>query len=198
MPPSSAIAAHQAVERIDLADEMPLPQPADRRVARHRADGRKTMGDQRRPRAHARRRSRRLTAGMAAADHDDIESGIHRMKFLVAALVGERRGCVKALPRDVSRETYDDPSPASGRAGWGPYSRSAGPPFDEARPHPTLPETGEGRPHFPIQKSRKITSSTSSTSTRPVSRPRSRAAKRSSSAKMSSRPSGSARARPSD
>jgi len=27
------------------------------------------------------------------------------MKFLVAALVAERRGGVKALPRDVSRET---------------------------------------------------------------------------------------------
>ena len=31
------------------------------------------VGHQRRPRAHARRRGRGLTAGMAAADHDDVE-----------------------------------------------------------------------------------------------------------------------------
>ena len=68
---------HQAIKGIDLADEMPLPQPADRGIAGHGADGRKAMGDQRRPRAHARGRSRRLTAGMAAADHDDIEARIH-------------------------------------------------------------------------------------------------------------------------
>ena len=70
-------AAHQPVERIDLADEMPLPQPTDRRIAGHGADGGEAMGDQRRPRAHARGRSRRLTAGMAAADHDDIETRVH-------------------------------------------------------------------------------------------------------------------------
>ena len=50
--------------------------------------------------------------------------------------------------------------------------------------------------HLPMQKSRKITSKTSSTSTRPVRRPRSRAAKRSSSAMMSSRSGGSPSARP--
>jgi hypothetical protein len=64
------------------------------------------MGNERRPRTHTRSRSRRLTAGMAAADHDDIEPRTHRMIFLVAALVGERRESVKALPRDVSRETW--------------------------------------------------------------------------------------------
>ena len=46
--------AHQAVERIDLADQMALAEPADGGIAGHRADGRKAMGDQRRPRAHPR------------------------------------------------------------------------------------------------------------------------------------------------
>ena len=69
--------AHQSVEGVDLADKMALPQPADRRIARHGTDGGEAMGDQRRRRAHARSRSRRLTAGMAAADHDDIEARIH-------------------------------------------------------------------------------------------------------------------------
>ena len=71
-------AAHQAIERIDLADQMALAEPADRRIAGHGADGREALGDQRRARAHARGRSRRLAAGMAATDDDHIEAGVHR------------------------------------------------------------------------------------------------------------------------
>ena len=52
---------------------MALAQPADRGIAGHRADGRKTMGDQRRPGAHARGDGRGLAAGVASADDDDIE-----------------------------------------------------------------------------------------------------------------------------
>ena len=37
-------AAHEAVERIDLADELPLAQPADRRIAGHGADRRRGHG----------------------------------------------------------------------------------------------------------------------------------------------------------
>ena len=66
--------AHQAVQRVDLADQMALAEAADRRIAGHRADGRKPMGHQRGPRAHARGRSRGLAAGMAAADDDDVEA----------------------------------------------------------------------------------------------------------------------------
>ncbi len=36
--------AHDAVERVDLAHEMPFAEPADRRVARHLADRRPLMG----------------------------------------------------------------------------------------------------------------------------------------------------------
>ena len=64
--------AHQAVERVDLADQMALAEPADRRIARHLADGRRLVGDERRARAHARGGRRRLAAGVAAADNDDI------------------------------------------------------------------------------------------------------------------------------
>jgi len=39
-------AAHDTVERIDLAHEMPLAEPADRRVARHLTDRRALMGQQ--------------------------------------------------------------------------------------------------------------------------------------------------------
>ena len=65
--------AHQAVERIDLAHQMALAEPADRRVAGHRPDRREPVRDQRGPRAHARGRGRGLAAGVPAADHDHIE-----------------------------------------------------------------------------------------------------------------------------
>ena len=65
-------AAHDAVERVDLAHQMALGEPADRRVARHLADRRARMRQQRRARAQPRRRRGRLAPGMAAADHDDI------------------------------------------------------------------------------------------------------------------------------
>ena len=71
-------AAHQAVQRIDFAHQMALAEPADGRVAGHRADGGEAMGDQRRARAHARGCGRRLAAGMAAADDDHVEAGIHQ------------------------------------------------------------------------------------------------------------------------
>ena len=69
--------AHQAVQRVDLPDQMALAEPADGRIAGHRADGRKLVGDQGSRRAHARGRGRGFTAGVAAADHDDVEARIH-------------------------------------------------------------------------------------------------------------------------
>src|SRR5207249_1172188 len=65
-------AAHDAVERVDLADQMPLAKPADRRVARHRADGLAPMGEQHGARPKPSRGRGGLGAGMAAADHDDV------------------------------------------------------------------------------------------------------------------------------
>ena len=67
--------AHQAAERIDLADEVPLADAADRGIAAHRADRVEAVGHQRRPRTRPGGRARRLAAGMAAADHDDVEAG---------------------------------------------------------------------------------------------------------------------------
>jgi len=71
--------AHQAVERIDLADEMSLAQPADGGIAGHGADGVEPVRDERGFRAHARGRGRRLTAGMAAANDNHIEAAVHRV-----------------------------------------------------------------------------------------------------------------------
>ena len=65
--------AHHAVQGIDFPNQMPLAQPANGRVARHLANGRKLVGDQRGLRPEPRRGRRGLGPGMSATDHDDVE-----------------------------------------------------------------------------------------------------------------------------
>ncbi len=65
--------AHQAVQGVDFPDQVALADPADGGIARHGADRRKGVGDERRPRAEARRGGRCLGAGVAAANDNDIE-----------------------------------------------------------------------------------------------------------------------------
>jgi len=97
--------AHQAVERIDFPDQMALPEPANRRIARHGADRCESMRDQCRLRAHTRRRGRGFTAGVAAANHNDVESMCHQN--LECRVLAEDRGGVKisGFNENVSRET---------------------------------------------------------------------------------------------
>ncbi len=79
-------AAHQAVERVDLAHEVTFAEAADRRVAGQRADRLAPLRHQRGARAAARGGGGGLAAGMAATDHDDI--------------VGERlHGTIRLLDR---------------------------------------------------------------------------------------------------
>ncbi len=66
--------AHQTIEGIDFADQMALAETADRGIAGHRTDGREAMSDQRGSRTHSGRRGSGFTAGVAAANHDDIEA----------------------------------------------------------------------------------------------------------------------------
>ena len=72
MPAAIGDAAHQAVERVDLAHEMALAKAADGRIAGHRADRVGAQRHQRGDRAEARRRTRSFAACMAAADNNDI------------------------------------------------------------------------------------------------------------------------------
>src|SRR5262249_31797783 len=77
-------AAHQAIKRVNLTDQMSLAKAADGGVAGHRPDGRKTVRDEAGRCAKASSRCRGLATGMAAADHDDIEcvlSGLHGADF---------------------------------------------------------------------------------------------------------------------
>jgi hypothetical protein len=69
---------HQAVECIDFSNEMSFAESANRRVTRHGADGGEPVGDQGGSGAHAGRSSRSFAAGVAAANHHDVESVSHR------------------------------------------------------------------------------------------------------------------------
>ena len=71
-------AAHQAVQRVDLAHQMAFAESSDRRIAGHRADGREPVGQERGAGAHACRGGRGFAARVAAADHDDVEILFHR------------------------------------------------------------------------------------------------------------------------
>ncbi len=65
-------AAHDAIQRIDLADQMPLAHPANRRIAGHLADGFELVGQKQRACTHARGRRRRLAARMPPSDDNDV------------------------------------------------------------------------------------------------------------------------------
>ena len=65
-------ARHQAVEHVELANEMPFPDPADRRVARHLPGVFGTESEQADARAAPRRGRRSLAPGMAGADHQNV------------------------------------------------------------------------------------------------------------------------------
>ena len=66
-------AAHEAVESVDFPHQMAFAEPANGRIAGHGADGRESVRHQGRFRAHTGAGSRGFTAGMAAADDDDVE-----------------------------------------------------------------------------------------------------------------------------
>ena len=65
--------AHHPAEGVDLVHQVALRGAADGGIAGHAADGRRLAGDQPNAAAHTRGRHRRLDAGVAAADHDQVE-----------------------------------------------------------------------------------------------------------------------------
>ena len=66
---------HLAAERIDLLDQVPLADAADRRVAGHLADGIQVHRQQQGARAHAGGGEGGLGTGVTAADDDDVMHG---------------------------------------------------------------------------------------------------------------------------
>ncbi len=64
---------HDAAERVDLAREMPLADPADRRVTAHVTERVEILCEQQGTRPATGSSQRRLGAGVAATDDDAIE-----------------------------------------------------------------------------------------------------------------------------
>ena len=64
---------HRAAQRVDLADQVPLADTADRLIAAHLSESFDIVRDQQGTLSHARRRERRFGARMTAADHDHFE-----------------------------------------------------------------------------------------------------------------------------
>jgi len=64
---------HLAAERVDLADELPLGQPSDGRVAAHQRDRVQIHREQQRACAHSGGGQGRLASGVARAHDDDVE-----------------------------------------------------------------------------------------------------------------------------
>ena len=98
-------AAHDTVERVDLAHQVALAEPADRRIAGHFADGFELMGHEQRPRTPPRRGGGRFAACMAPANDNDVEPAhalSNRPKRAVRQVRAPRHG-------HVSRETAAAP-----------------------------------------------------------------------------------------
>ena len=72
---------HRPAQRIHFLDQVPLADPADRRVAGHLAQRLDVVREQQRGAAHPGRRQRCLGAGMAATHDDDIEALIELHDF---------------------------------------------------------------------------------------------------------------------
>ena len=103
-------AAHQPIERVDLAHQMALAQAADRRIAGHRADGGK-------PVRHQRGRARPCGPAAAAASQPACpppttmtsnRASISQALRMRACSRGGG-GVKEAGRRDVSRETFTGP-----------------------------------------------------------------------------------------
>ena len=92
---------HGATERVDLLDEVSLADATDRGVAGHLPERLDAMGEKQRAASHARRSKRCLSAGVTAADHDDVElrRKFHGMRHFT------RRGMPAAYTKLVSRGT---------------------------------------------------------------------------------------------
>ena len=91
------------VKGINLAHQVPLAQPADGRVATHRADCIKVKTDQRDMCAHPRCHSRSLNSGMASADNDDVKL-LHDAKALSRGMFHVEQSFADAEPSEQSVE----------------------------------------------------------------------------------------------
>ena len=87
--------AHQAAERVDLPDEVPLGRAADRGIARHVRDGRGGRRAQPHAASHPGRGAGRLHAGVPGPDDDDVEPLVHSGSLRLTSRCRTVRRCVR-------------------------------------------------------------------------------------------------------
>ena len=86
--------AHDAAQRVDLANDLPLGHATNGRVAAHLGHRIEVVGEQDRLGAHPRSGQCGLAAGMARSDDDDIvlvDVSAHRLHLRAAGASGEVR-----------------------------------------------------------------------------------------------------------
>jgi hypothetical protein len=86
---------HEAVQSVDFPNQMAFSKPANSGVTGHGANSAKPVRYEGCFCAHTRRRGRSFTAGVAAANHSDVESMGHQN--LGWRLLAEARGGVKII-----------------------------------------------------------------------------------------------------
>src|SRR5690606_29432788 len=106
-------AAHQSIQRIDFADQVPLAQATDSGIAAHDADRIEAMRHQRGRNTQTRGSRRGFAAGMAPSNYDDSIIGhfISRRALLANVSRESIHGVVSdtaPFERDVSRESFAD------------------------------------------------------------------------------------------
>jgi hypothetical protein len=69
--------AHEPIKRVDLANQMPLANAANGRIAGHLADRRTLVADENCARTKSRCRRRSFTAGMTSTDNNDVTPKRH-------------------------------------------------------------------------------------------------------------------------
>jgi len=84
---------HKPIHGVDFPNQMAFTEPANSGIARHGADGAKPVRYEGRFSAHAGRSGRGFTAGVAAANYNDVESMRHQN--LGWRVLAEARGGVK-------------------------------------------------------------------------------------------------------
>ena len=80
--------SHRAAQGVHLFDQMAFADAANRWIATHLPQGLDVVGQQQGLASHARSRQRRLGAGMAAADNDDVK--VFRVQHGVLGWCGDR------------------------------------------------------------------------------------------------------------
>lgn len=86
-PGSVSGSGHGAIQRIDLLDQVTLPDTTDRRIAGHLAQGFDVVGQQQGLGTHAGSSQCRFSTGMASADDDHVK--VVRIVHFITSQIGE-------------------------------------------------------------------------------------------------------------